>query len=104
MKKVINGLLYNTDTAKEIASCSNGYSSSDFNYCKETLYKTNNGRYFLYGRGGANTRYRTQVGSNTWSSGENIIALSLDSALSWAESYADPDDFLNEFADAIEEA
>ena len=30
MKKIINGILYNTETAKELAEWSNGLSSSDF--------------------------------------------------------------------------
>ena len=104
MKKVINCLLYNTETATIIASWSNGYFTSDLNYCRETLYKTRRGNYFLYGCGGAYSRYGTPTEGNSWASGEKITPLSLDSAISWAEEYADPDDFLAEFADAIEEA
>ena len=32
MKKIINGRLYDTETAKLIGSWSNGFSSSDFHY------------------------------------------------------------------------
>ena len=38
MKKIVNGRLYDTDTAKMFGSWSNGLSSSDFHYCTEDLY------------------------------------------------------------------
>ena len=47
MKKIINGRLYNTDTAKLIGSWSNGLSSSDFHYCTEDIYQKQNGEYFF---------------------------------------------------------
>ena len=39
MKKIINGLAYNTDTAKEIDSYCNELPMSDFCYLEETLYQ-----------------------------------------------------------------
>lgn len=45
MKKVINGLLYNTDTAKEVGFIDNG---SVFNHRLEKLYKKRTGEYFIY--------------------------------------------------------
>ena len=47
MKKVINGLLYNTETAKEIGYHSENF-PGDFKYVCETLYKKKTGEYFLH--------------------------------------------------------
>ena len=52
MKKIINGKMYNTETAKycggyEFSNC------GDFNYVCEELYQKKTGELFLYGEGGA---------------------------------------------------
>lgn len=39
MKKIINGKLYNTETAKEICSWSNGYFSRDFHIVSEIIFQ-----------------------------------------------------------------
>ena len=57
MKKVIDGALYNTDTARCIGAWDNGYFRNDFNFCKEMLYKTKSGKSFLYGEGGPMSKY-----------------------------------------------
>ena len=57
MKKIINGKMYNTETAKEIGSWNNGRYRSDFYYVGETLYKKKTGELFVFGEGGAASRY-----------------------------------------------
>ena len=50
MKKIIEGRVYNTETAKLLGEFS--YSNRrDFNYFSEKLYRTKSGAYFLYGEG-----------------------------------------------------
>lgn len=39
MKKIINGKMYDTDTAKELVSVTNGYCIGDLYYSKTTLYQ-----------------------------------------------------------------
>lgn len=39
MKKIIDGKMYNTETATEIHHFNNGLPYSDFNYLEESLYK-----------------------------------------------------------------
>ena len=96
MKKVINGALYNTETAKLLGK--NSYSNPrDFRYWVETLYRTKSGKFFLHGAGGALTKYAVSVGQNEWSGGEKIIPLDLDSAQKWAEEHLDGDDYLAAF-------
>lgn len=55
MKKVINGKVYNTETAEEVASYSFS-NSNDFRYIREKLYRTKKGNWFLYGEGGPMTK------------------------------------------------
>ena len=57
MKKVIDGALYNTDTAQMMGDWDNGLYANDFGFCRERLYRTKSGKYFLHGEGGANSRY-----------------------------------------------
>lgn len=50
MKQIINGKMYNTETATEIATRSNG--CTGWEYLEETLYRKKNGEFFLCGSGG----------------------------------------------------
>ena len=56
MKKTINRKVYNTETATEIKTKSVSYFGDPAGY-EETLYKTNKGEYFVYGVGGAESKY-----------------------------------------------
>ena len=96
MKKIINRKMYNTDTAEQIAE----YSFSipgNFHYLQEILYRKSNGEYFLYGEGGAASRYREQVDQNSWSSGETIIPFSDEDAKSWLEEHDECDVYIRLF-------
>jgi hypothetical protein len=84
MHKRLDGVSYNTETAKELGSYSHGY-GRDFRAFSETLYLTASGRYFLYGEGGPMSKYSEVVSDNEWSGGEKIIPMSYESALKWAE-------------------
>ena len=46
MKKIINGKMYNTDTARKVASCEHGDGPRDFRYYSESLYCKRTGEYF----------------------------------------------------------
>ena len=93
MKKVINGALYDTETAKLLGEDS--YSNpGDFHHWTEQLYRTKSGKYFLHGEGGAMTKYAVSVGQNEWCGGEKIIPLDLDSAQKWAEEHLDGDAYI----------
>lgn len=88
MKKVIDGKVYNTDTAEEVGSWDNGGFPGDFNRCEEALYKTPKGAYFLYGSGGARSRWgRSVEAGNAMTSGEDIVALSETEAQTWCEEH-----------------
>lgn len=102
MKKIINGKLYNTETAKMIGSWRYSH-SGDFNYCEETLYQTKKGNYFVYGEGGPRSRYAVDVGNNSVSGSSNIYVLSFDEAKEWAEENLDADEYLEAFGEDVEE-
>lgn len=103
MKKIISNKLYDTDTAREIASNSHGEGPRDFHYYAETLYRKKTGEYFLYGHGGPASRYAKSCGQNTWSGGSEIIPMSLNAAMEWGEANMDADDYQREFGPVSED-
>ena len=98
MKKIINGRVYNTATAHRLAQGGNGLPRNDFSYCEEELYRTKSGKYFLYGKGGPNSRHARRVEQNTWTGAEAIIPISTDTARDWAEEHLSADDYSDIFA------
>ncbi len=101
MKKVINGKMYNTETAKEIGRYSSG-NHGDFSRIEETLYRKKNGEFFLLGDGGPMTRYaRTcEDGSIGW--GEEIIPMTLVEAKKWCERYLSVSKYIKLFGEVEE--
>ena len=97
MKKIINGKLYDTDTARRLGNYDNGGSWIDFGHFEEMLYIKKTGEYFLYGEGGPMTRYAVATGTNSWSGGERIMPLTYDEAAAWAEEHLDADAFVEIF-------
>ena len=96
MKAIINKKLYDTETASLVARYNNGYALGDFNYIREELYRKKNGEYFIYGQGGAWTKYSESDGD--WmSGGSRIIPLTLEKAEKWAEMHMSADDYLKFF-------
>lgn len=91
MRKYINGNRYDTDTAVELGRWENGSTPYDFDWVRETLFRTKAGLYFIHGEGGANTRYSQDLGENRWSGGERIVPMTQDSAREWAEQHLDAD-------------
>jgi hypothetical protein len=103
MKKIINGKLYDTSTAKEIGSYWNGLGDRDFNHISETLYRKKTGEFFLYGEGGPMTKYAESIGQNEWSGGEEIIPLTVESARQWAEDSLSANEYEKIFGPAAED-
>jgi hypothetical protein len=102
MKKIINGKLYDTETAREIAVRGHGDGPRDFRYYCETLYRKRTGEYFLYGEGGPMSRYAESCGQNQWRGGEKIIPLDYTAATEWAEENMSADDYQAEFGEVSE--
>ena len=97
MRKVIDGKLYDTDTAKEMGLWHSTWDHRDFHYVAERLYQKRTGEYFLHGEGGPMSKYAESVGQNAWEGGEKIIPLSVENARKWAEDHLDADDYAQIF-------
>lgn len=98
MKKIIDGKVYNTETAECIAdenkSLHNFYSTS------EALYRTKKGAWFLYGESSAGGKYGRSDG-NTSYGGSDIIALEEKEVVAWAENANIDDDEKTSIAELL---
>ena len=63
MKKIIEGKTYNTETALLLGDWQNLW-KGDYHYCREELYRTRKGTYFIYGEGGALSCYARYIGGS----------------------------------------
>jgi hypothetical protein len=109
MKKIINGLRYDTDKAIEVGFYSNlgrgADSRSDFRWFEATLYKTpRSGRFFIAGTGGPMSRFSHSVGQNSWSGGSDLNPMTREEALEFAEQFLDAEEIEKHFAEHIEDA
>lgn len=104
MKKIINGKLYDTDTARMLGSWENTWDTRDFGHVSEELYIKRTGEYFLYGEGGPSTRYAKTIGQNSWSGGAQIMPLSVEAAREWAEEHLSADKYAEIFGMPDEDA
>lgn len=103
MKKVIEGKVYNTETATKVAEYWNGLGRNDFNCIEEDLYVTKKGNWFIGYFGGANTGYSVSNGNYATGS-EGIKALSNDEAYQWLQEHGKTEVIEKYFPDYIEEA
>ena len=101
MKTIIDNRIYDTETATLIASNSNGYPVNDFRYSEECLYQKKNGEYFLYGHGGALSRYAKQRG-NDLIGGYRILKVTLEQAKRWASRHMSVDTYIKQFGTLTE--
>ena len=99
VKKIINGKIYDTDTAKLVGEWYNGCYANDFNYCSEDLYQKRTGEFFIFGEGGANSKYSKSRGNNEWCGGEKIVPLSFDAAKEWVEDHLTGDEYKEIFCE-----
>jgi len=105
MKKIVNGSRYDTEKATEVGSASSIEGTTDFRHWSATLYVTpRSKKFFLAGKGGPMTRFAQSTGQNTWSGGTDIIPMSRQEALEWAEEHLHFDEVESHFSDDIEDA
>ena len=101
MRIVRNGKLYDTETAERIGSDSFGL-YGNFNHWEEVLYLKKTGEFFLYGYGGATSKYGEMIDTNSWSGGEKIIPLTESEAKAWVEKHLDGDKYIEAFGEVSE--
>lgn len=94
MKTLITDKKYDIADARLVAEYNNGLESSDADLCLEELYLKKAGGYFLYGRGGSNSK---------WASGEGIKQLTIEEAKAWVKQHTnDHNKYADIWADAEE--
>lgn len=101
MKKIINGKVYNTETAKHLATFEYGR-GRDFDRVNEELYQTKNGTFFLYYEGGPNSSYSEEVGQNEWSGSEGLRIVDEDEAKEFIEKNGDVETYIEVFGEVEE--
>lgn len=101
MRKIINGKMYNTETAKKVGERSCGY-VGDFRYFSESLYRKRTGEYFLHGEGGPMSKYAESCGQNQWQGGASIIPVTQQDAREWAEKHLSVEEYIDEFGEPEE--
>lgn len=102
MKKIINGKMYNTETATELCYTNNGLGINDFNYIEEGLYKKKTGEFFLAGNGGAMTKYAHHCADRTSCAGKAIFPLTEAEAKEWAEKHMNIEKYIEVFGEPEE--
>lgn len=101
MKRIINGKMYNTETATCVAHYSNGYGTGDFNNIDEDIYIKKTGEWFLDGSGGAMTVYAEAEGDG-WYGGRQIIPFTDDEAKDWLSEHKCVDEYIKYFGEPEE--
>jgi hypothetical protein len=85
MKKVIEGKLYNTESAKLLLEWSDETGDDDATV-EEALYYTKGGKFFLFGKGDSYSRYAQETSSG-FAPGEKIVPLTEATALAWCKEH-----------------
>ena len=103
MKKIINNKMYDTDTATFVGDWYFNQESDLDRTCEE-LYRKRTGEYFLYGWGGARSRYSEYLGGNSYGGGERIMPLTYAEAQEWAQEHLSADAYEAEFGEIVEDS
>lgn len=93
MKWIIDGRMYNTESAKELGYYASGSDRTNFSFYEQWLYQKRNGEFFLHCSGGSLSPYARSIGRDHWAGGDQIIPLSYDMAKEWAEKYLSADNY-----------
>ena len=104
MKRIIKGKVYDTETAKKVASWYSSYARNDFHYYEEELYQKKTGEFFLHGEGNAASPYSKSCGQNEWCGSEKITPMTFNEAQEWAEKRLDGDEYCEIFGEPDEDS
>lgn len=102
MKQIINGKMYNTETAQEIGCGSNGMNLDNLWFVEETLYRKQNGEFFLDGHGGPLSRYSRPNGSFSRCGARELVPLGAEEAKAWVERHCPVEVYIETFGDVAE--
>ena len=102
MKQIIQGKMYNTETAKHIGNYSNDVPYGDLDYFNEDLYLKKTGVFFLYGSSGAMGCYAESTGTGGYTGGSRIVPITEQEAKEWVEMHLDADTYVELFGEPEE--
>lgn len=93
MKKVINGRVYDTDTARLVCEWDNGEMPSGLAYVYHGLYRKKTGEFFLHICGGAASNWAkpTETGGTRWA--EHVVLATYDEARALVEAHGTADEY-----------
>ena len=101
MRVRIEGIVYNTDTARAVGSRDNGRKFDQDAYFIETLYQKKNRGFFLWIDGIAAVK-RIERPGWIYADGEDIFPFSDDQALVWMNKYGQRGKLLRYFPEEYE--
>lgn len=87
MQEIINGVSYDTKKAVLLESIDSGLKKDDIRWSVTTLFRTREGKYFLYGIGGPGSHYANKDDIYVYTEGEMIIPMSLHKVVDWVEEH-----------------
>lgn len=102
MKKIINGKMYNTETARYIGSKQSDCYRNDYRYFAEDLYRKKTKEFFLYGEGGPASVYAERLSTGGYISGTKIVPLTEEEAREWVERNLEADEYIKIFGECEE--
>lgn len=102
MKKIINGKVYDTETAKKIGDYTSPHARNDFRWYSEELYRKKTGEFFVYGKGNGASPYAVRE-FDGWTYGKKIEPLSYSEAQKWTEEHLDADEYIKIFGEPAED-
>lgn len=103
MKQIIDGKLYDTETAELVVDISlQDRDQRAFDYDDTQLYRTRKGQFFVAGVGGATSRWRVQVEGNMWGGGSGLHLIDEDDARALVERFGSPETFIRFFGEPEE--
>ena len=100
MKKVINGKMYDTETATLLGRVTRGEPRS-WNFSEECLYRKKNGEYFFQFDGEVFSDSLAHIYPHNFG-GERIVPTAEKYAMLWAEENFDGDEYVEYFGEVEE--
>jgi hypothetical protein len=101
MKRILDGKIYDTETATlraDISGNDGALPSNEFEWQHTGLYVSPRGTYFIAGRGGARSRWAKPMGLGT-GPGEGLIIISDAEARNLFEKFGDMDKYAEYFGE-----
>ena len=102
MKKIINGKLYNTETAKEVGTYKGDWFEDDCYFSEHSLYVKKNAEWFLLGKGESLYYYNEDSHYGELEDGYILYPISIERAKVWVEKYMDVDTYVKFFGEVEE--